>query len=95
MSARGLEFQPLDQLRGEFAQREIAVRGTLQRIFAGEIGQFSHLALNAEQPGPADGFVDDREGIPFAVLRRAERFDCVIVSWNRRIRRPTFLVRAT
>jgi hypothetical protein len=35
-------------------------------LFAGEIGEFPHLALNAKQLGPANGFIDDGEGIPLA-----------------------------
>jgi len=76
--ARRLEFQCLDQLGREFAQRQVTVRDTLQRIFAGEIGEFPHLALNAKQFGPANSFIDGGEGIPLAVLGCAERFDRVI-----------------
>jgi hypothetical protein len=76
--ARRLELQRLDQFGREFAQRQVAVRGTLQRIFAAEIGEFPRLALNAKQLGPANGFIDDGEGIPLAVPGRAERFDRVI-----------------
>ncbi|HEY2757256.1 MAG TPA: hypothetical protein VGJ01_16135, partial [Pseudolabrys sp.] len=60
----------------EFAQCQVAVRGTLQRIFAGEIGEFPHLALNASQLGPANGFIDDGEGLSanFGVSDRRFRF---------------------
>ena len=44
----------------------------------GETDEFPHLALNAKQPGPANGFIDDGEGIPLTVPGRAERFDRVM-----------------
>jgi hypothetical protein len=55
VSARRLEFQRFEQRRRKFAQRQVAIRGVLQGIFAGEIGQFSNLSLDAQQLGPADG----------------------------------------
>ena len=92
LRARRLEFQCLKELGSEFAQRPVAVGGTVQRVFVGEIGEFSDFALSAKQLRPADGFVDDGEGVAFAVLGVAS---ASIVSWNSRIRRPTFRVPAT
>ena len=78
VSARRLEFQRLDKAGRKFAQRQVAVRSALQRIFAREIGQFFHLALHAQQSRPTDGFINDREGVALAVQGRVERFDRVM-----------------
>ena len=76
--ARRGEFQGVKEVGSEFAQRPVAVRGTLQRVFAGEIGEFFDFALSSQQSRPADSFVDDREGVALAALGCGEGFDGVM-----------------
>ena len=78
MRARRGEFQGVKKVRNEFAQRPVAVRGTLQQVFAGEIGKFSDFGLSNQQPRPTDGFVDDREGVTLAALSCGEGYDRVM-----------------
>ena len=68
MRARCGEFQRGEEVGSEFAQRPVAVGSTPQRVFAGEIGEFSDFALSGQQFHPADSFVDDREGVALAAL---------------------------
>jgi hypothetical protein len=78
MRARRRELKGVEEVGSEFAQRPVAVSGTLQRVFAGEIGEFSDFALSSQQPRPANGFVDDREGVALAALGCGKGFDRVM-----------------
>ena len=93
VAAGCLEFQRLDQVGRELTQCHVAIGGAQQRVFIGEIGELASLRPNTKQLRPADGLVNNVEGVAFA--RPAPSSSAAIVPWNKRISRPTSLVLAT